>query len=113
MERVVPLFLDDGGDLVGRLHRRVRARLVPRGLDDHPAGRFREGLGAGDIGDGDVDVVVAREDVGDADLRHGLRTPPRRRLGRGRGRRGRASRSRSRSATRTMWSSFARGLVGQ
>src|SRR5438046_3910070 len=53
------------------LHRRVRRRLVLRGLHDHPAGRLRDRLGTGQIGQGDDDVVVRRVDVRDPPSWHG------------------------------------------
>src|SRR5438552_1236827 len=53
------------------LHRRVRRRLVLRRLHDHPAGRLRDRLGSGQIGQGDDDVVVRRVDVRDPPSWHG------------------------------------------
>src|SRR5207247_10313937 len=53
------------------LHRRVRRRLVLRRLHDHPAGRLRDRLGSGQIGQGDDDVVVRSVDVRDPPSWHG------------------------------------------
>src|SRR5438046_7643809 len=52
------------------LHRRVRRRLALRGLHDHPAVRLRDGLGPGQIGQGDADVVLGREDGRDPQSWH-------------------------------------------
>src|SRR5881396_1630913 len=70
MDRVDPLLLRRIGDALRRLHRGVRRRLVFRGFDDHAACRLRDRLGARDVGQRDDDVVVRREDVGDAPARH-------------------------------------------
>src|SRR5256712_1419026 len=70
VDRVDPLLLRRSGDALCRLHRGVRRRLVFRGFDDHAARRLRDRLGARDVGQRDDDVVVRREDVGDAPARH-------------------------------------------
>src|SRR5688500_10282888 len=62
------LLLERLGDLLGRGHGGERAALVLVGLDDHAARALRDGLGTREVGHGDVDVVVAREDVRDAPL---------------------------------------------
>src|SRR2546427_334849 len=83
VDRVDSLLLRRIGDALRRLHRGVRRRLVFRGLDDHAARRLRDRLGARDVCQRDDDVVVRREDVGDAPARHC--SGPLRRAARGRG----------------------------
>ena len=60
-------LLDARGDVLGREHGRVGARLVAVGLDLHAARHAAERLLAREVGDVDKGVVEGREDVGDAD----------------------------------------------
>src|SRR6056297_252797 len=60
--------LDLLGDRLGHLHGRVRRGLVAVLLDDGPTRGLRDGLGTGEVGDGDDGVVERCVHVGDAPL---------------------------------------------
>src|SRR3990170_3013802 len=75
VNRLDPSFLRGIRDLLGRLHRRVRRRLVLRRLHDHPSARLRNRLRARGVRDCDDDVVVRCVDVRDPPLRHGTSPP--------------------------------------
>src|SRR5216110_427651 len=71
VDRIDALLLRGIRHAFRSLHRRIRRRLVLRRLHDHPAGRLRDRLGSGQIGQGDDDVVVRRVDVRDPPSWHG------------------------------------------
>src|SRR6266487_2308427 len=70
VDRVDAFLLRGVGNALGRLHRGVRRRLVLRRLDHHAACCLRDRLRSRDVREGDDDVVVRREDVGDTPTRH-------------------------------------------
>ncbi len=70
MEALDALLPCDVSDPLGGPHGRIRGRFILGLLDHHAAGGLGDGLGAGDVRQGDDDVIVAGEYVSNSPFSH-------------------------------------------